>query len=130
MKYLLDTNAVIAILNDNLEFIENVKRHRATDIALSSIVMFELYFAAFKSKKLQQNLRKLDFLAFHVLDFETADGEFAGRLRHELRQKGTPIGAYDVLIAGQAVNRNLTLITDNVGEFSRIVELKLENWLR
>lgn len=130
MKYLLDTNAVIAILNDNLDFIAKVKKHRPTDLAIPSIVMFELYFGAFKSKQLQQNLQKLTFLPFQVLNFETSDGEFAGRFRHELKQKGTPIGAYDVLIAGQAVNREMILITDNVGEFSRIAELNIENWLR
>ncbi|MFW2176964.1 MULTISPECIES: type II toxin-antitoxin system VapC family toxin [unclassified Moraxella] len=130
MSYLLDTNAVIAILNDNLDFLQKVQRHHPKDLKISSIVMFELYFGAYKSQRMQQNLKKLQFLPFEILNFTAEDGLLAGRFRQELKLKGTPIGAYDVLIAGQAVNHNLTLITDNVDEFSRIAELTIENWLR
>ena len=128
--YLLDTNAVIAILNDNLDFIKKVQQHPPRNLKISSIVMFELYFGAYKSERMQQNIKKLQFLPFEVLNFTAEDGLVAGRFRQDLKVKGTPIGAYDLLIAGQAVNRDMMLITDNVGEFSRISELKLENWLR
>lgn len=102
----------------------------ANEIFISSVALFELYFGAFKGENVHKNVQEIDRLGFQVLDFDATDGCVAGRLRAELNAKGTPIGAYDVLIAGQAVNREMILITDNVGEFSRIAELKLENWLR
>lgn len=129
MKYLLDTNAVIAILNGNLHFITELKKHRPTDFGLSSVVMFELYYGAEKSQKVKENLAKLAKLPFDILPFELADAKVAGKIRADLNQKGTPIGAYDLQIAAQAITRKLTLITHNVKEFERVNGLKVIDWL-
>ncbi len=129
MKYSLDTNIVIALLNGNADVLQKIKSLKMSDCVVSSVVMFELYFGAEKSKRTRENLEKLLKLRFNILEFNENDGKVAGRIRHELNQKGTPIGAYDVLIAGQAINRDLILITHNVKEFNRIAELKLEDWL-
>ncbi|MGX9726655.1 MAG: type II toxin-antitoxin system VapB family antitoxin [Candidatus Electronema sp. VV] len=70
-----------------------------------------------------------EFLApFEILNFDDADAEEFGRLRADLKSKGTIIGAYDMLIAAQALARNLILVTNNTGEFKRITGLKLEDW--
>ena len=63
-----------------------------------------------------------------VLDFVKEDARQAGAIRAVLASKGTLIGAYDVLIAGQAVERNLILVTHNVKEFSRVPGLRVEDW--
>ena len=64
-----------------------------------------------------------------LIPFTADDAETAGHIRAELKAQGTPIGAYDLLLSGQAVSNNLTLVTANVGEFSRVPGLKWQNWL-
>lgn len=130
MSYLLDTNMVIALTKGNRQVIRNLRFYPINDIFISSITVFELYFGAYNGDFVHKNIQEINDLGFKILDFDSTDGHIAGRFRAELARIGKTIGAYDVLIAGQAVNRNLTLITDNVGELSRIAELKLENWLR
>lgn len=129
MTYLLDTNAVIAILNDHSDFILRLKHHQPHDFVLSSIVLFELYFGAENSQKVVENLAKIEQLPFEVLDFSQEDARVAGKIRADLRKYGTPIGEYDTLIAGQTINRDLTLVTHNVREFERVTDLRFENWL-
>lgn len=128
MKYLLDSNALIALLNKNPDFIQKITQYSPQDFALSSIVLFELTFGAYKSQKTAENLAKLAKLPFALLPFEQADAQCAGEIRADLQRKGTPIGAYDVLIVGQAVAQDLVLITHNVQEFSRVAQLKFEDW--
>jgi tRNA(fMet)-specific endonuclease VapC len=70
----------------------------------------------------------IDALRFAVLAFDKEDARRAGEVRAMLASKGTPIGPYDVLIAGQALARGLVLVTDNTGEFRRVPRLRIENW--
>ncbi|MGB0843708.1 MAG: type II toxin-antitoxin system VapC family toxin [Alphaproteobacteria bacterium] len=128
MKYLLDTNAVIAILNNNATFIKNMRVHEPNDMAVSSITMYELYFGAYKSQRTERNLRLINKLPFTTLELQEQDGKAAGLIRADLEKKGTPIGPYDILIAGQAVAKSLTLITNNTKEFQRVSDLKIEDW--
>jgi tRNA(fMet)-specific endonuclease VapC len=65
-----------------------------------------------------------------VLEFDKEDARRSGQIRALLASKGTPIGPYDVLIAGQAIARNLTLITHNTDEFRRVPGLRIEDWQR
>ena len=73
-------------------------------------------------------MSRLDALRFPVVEFDRDDARRAGLIRAELANRGTPIGPYDVLIAGQALNRGLILITRNVREFSRVSGLQIEDW--
>lgn len=130
MKYLLDTNAVIAILNTNERFLTTLERHKEREIAVSSIVLSELYYGAYKSQKTTQNLEKINLLPFEVLQFNSQDADKADEIRATLERRGTPIGAYDTLIAGQAIANDLIVITDNVREFERVDGLQIENWLK
>ncbi|WP_018651111.1 type II toxin-antitoxin system VapC family toxin [Actinobacillus capsulatus] len=130
MKYLLDTNVIIAFQKQHQGLLAQMKKHSVSDFALSNIVLFELAFGAYNSQKADENLHKLSRLRFPTLHFNSQDAYHAGKIRATLQQKGTPIGAYDTLIAGQAIAQNLTLITRNTKEFERIDGLKLENWLR
>ena len=129
MIYLLDSNAVIALLNDPLGAVSRrARQYQPVDIGLSAIVTHELYFGAFKSQRREQNLAVVNALPFEVIPFDHEDAWHAGEIRAVLAAQGTPIGGYDVLIAGQARARMLTLVTRNQREFQRVEGLQLENW--
>lgn len=128
MKYLLDTNAVIGIIAANSSLISRLSEHVPSDFGVPSVVMYELYWGAYKSAKVAENVARVDALRFEVLDLSVEDAKAAGLIRADLNRNGTPIGAYDLLIAGQAVSRSLTLITNNVKEFRRVENLIYEDW--
>ncbi len=129
MRYLLDANAVIALLNDTTSRLAlRARREKPSDLAISAIVAHELFYGAFKSQRTAQNVALVDALQFAVLEFDKEDARQAGQLRAFLASKGRPIGPYDVLIAGQAMARNLILVTHNTGEFGRVPKLRVEDW--
>lgn len=129
MRYLLDANAVIAILNDkNSSTAKRVRTHKPDDIAISAIVAHELFYGAFKSRRSEHNIALIDYLHFAVLEFSKEDARHAGEVRAVLALKGTPIGPFDILIAGQARSRGLILVTHNTNEFGRVPELRIEDW--
>jgi tRNA(fMet)-specific endonuclease VapC len=129
MAYLLDTNAVIAVLKDADSPVgQRLRREAPGDVFISSIVLHELFYGAFKSARVERNLAVVERLRFGVLDFSAEDARAAGMVRAALAQKGTPIGPFDVLIAGQALARGLVLVTGNCGEFGRVDGLTVESW--
>ena len=128
---LLDTNAVIALVSRRSEtLLRRIEAAEPGSPGVSSVVAHELYFGAYRSEKMEFNLEtlRLLFADLSILEFDREDARVAGEIRADLRRRGTPIGPYDVLIAGQAKARNLTLVTNNTGEFSRIVGLQIEDW--
>lgn len=130
MKYLLDTNIVIAFQKQHQELLQKMFQYSVDDFVISSVVHFELVFGAYNSEKVQANLQRLTELPFKIVHFNDDDAFCAGKIRADLKTKGTPIGAYDTLIAGQALANNLILITHNVKEFERVNGLKVEDWLK
>ena len=128
MKYLLDTNVVIRLLNSDPVVTARTRQHDRDEMGMSAIVLHELMFGAFKSLYPERNLGFLDELDFDALDFQRRDAREAGRIRAALVARGTPIGPYDILIAGQALARDLILVTHNTREFSRVPGLKVEDW--
>lgn len=128
-RYLLDTNAVIALLNNkNSLLAQRVRSHQPIEVCISSIIVHELFYGAFKSQRSTHNVALVDSLQFEVLEFDKEDARQAGQIRAALALKGTPIGPYDVLIAGQAKARDMILVTHNIEEFSRVRNLIIENW--
>jgi tRNA(fMet)-specific endonuclease VapC len=102
-----------------------------SEFFVPSIVVHELWYGVAKSQKVVINAHKLStFLLTQVetLAFDDADAQMAGEIRADLARRGTPIGPYDVLIAGQALARGLTLVTANTREFSRVNGLTLVDW--
>lgn len=129
MRYLLDTNAAIGLLNDTTsKLAQRARRERPADIAISAIVTHELFYGAFRSRRAAANVALVEALQFAVIAFDKEDSRAAGEIRALLADKGTPIGPYDVLIAGQARARNLILVTHNSGEFKRVSGLRCEDW--
>ena len=141
MSYLLDTNVCAVLINgpgdrDLFPQVRSRFAHMRADgarFAISSVVVQELWYGVAKSIRVPANTeRLLNFLSsqFDLLDFSSEDARAAGNIRAELERKGTRIGEYDTLIAGQALARGMTLVTANVREFSRVEGLKLEDWTR
>lgn len=131
ITHLLDTNAVIALLGRKSETLaERIMESDEGSIGLSAIVAYELYFGAYKSAKVSFNLETLRLVMadFPLVGFEREDAQLSGEIRADLAAKGTPIGPYDVLIAGQAKARDLILVTNNVAEFFRVDGLRVEDW--
>ncbi len=133
MKYLLDTNICIYIIKKKPEKVRNrFKLQKPGDISVSCITIAELNYGIEKSNRPDSNKIALkEFLQpLIVLDFTQYDAESYGKIRVDLEKRGLPIGAMDLLIASQAVSRDLTLVTNNESEFKRIKNLKIENWAK
>ena len=131
MTHLLDTNAVITLLAGRSDTLRaRIEASAPGSLAVSAIVAHELWFGAYRSRKVVFNLEtlRLLFADLPVLDLDREDARAAGEIRAELVRLGTPIGPYDVLIAGQAKARGFTLVTNNTGEFARVPGLRVEDW--
>jgi tRNA(fMet)-specific endonuclease VapC len=128
VKFLLDANAVIAFSVPGSALASRLLKSDPQDFGISAIVFHALYFGAFKSARQARNLRNLEAIGFDIVDFDRRDARHAGEIRAALVAAGTPIGPYDVLIAGQARARDLTLITNNTREFRRVPGLRIEDW--
>jgi len=134
LTYLLDTNAVIAVLRNRPARVrERLRRSVAEDasIIVSTIVLFELWYGVARSGRPEENAERLRvFLSGNigVLPFEEGDAAIAGELRATLEANGTIIGPYDLLIAAQALRTGTTLVTANTSEFARVPGLAWEDW--
>ncbi len=136
MNFLLDTNACIALINAKPQSVRTRFQkvtNSGAEVFVSSITSFELWYGVHKSSRERFNAERLEgFLAgpIRLLAFEDEDAKTAGSVRASLEVSGRPIGAYDLLIAGQAVQRGLTLVTANVAEFSRVKGLAWQDWAK
>jgi tRNA(fMet)-specific endonuclease VapC len=134
VSYLLDTNAVIALLKDEPAIFRKRLRRavsRGAAIAVSSIVLYELWYGVARSARRRENAERLRvFLSggIEVSAFDEEDAKAAGDLRATLEGGGTPIGPYDLLIAAQALRTGATLVTANVAEFTRVPGLQWQDW--
>jgi tRNA(fMet)-specific endonuclease VapC len=134
VSYLLDTNAVIALLKDEPAIFRKRLRRavsRGAAIAVSSIVLYELWYGVARSARRRENAERLRvFLSggIEVSAFDEEDAKAAGELRATLEGVGRPIGPYDLLIAAQALRTGATLVTANVAEFTRVPGLQSQDW--
>ena len=129
--YLLDTNICIYFMKNSFPHLtEKLLACDPSALLISSVTVFELAYGAEKSNWGEKNRQKLAlFLApFTIRPFTASDALTAGSIRNFLEKQGAPIGPYDLQIAAQAVTGNITLITHNTGEFSRVPNLLLEDW--
>jgi tRNA(fMet)-specific endonuclease VapC len=128
VRFLLDTNAVIAVMAGRAAVTGRLRQQALRDVAVSSVVIHELRYGASKSARQVENHARIDALRFEVAAFDAEDARQAGEVRAALERAGTPIGGYDLLIAGQALARDLVLVTRNVREFERVAGLRFEDW--
>ncbi|MGB0954610.1 MAG: type II toxin-antitoxin system tRNA(fMet)-specific endonuclease VapC [Panacagrimonas sp.] len=132
LKYLLDTNICIYTIKSRPESIRRIFMEHDGQMCVSCVTQMELVYGAEKSAAVARNLKEVEgFLArLEVMNFDSAAATHAGQIRAELAKRGTPIGPYDQMIAGHARSLGLTVVTNNVGEFSRVPGIRLENWVR
>jgi tRNA(fMet)-specific endonuclease VapC len=134
--YLLDTNACIALINGRPPSVRvrlQKELEAEAQVRVSTIVAFELWYGVAKSARPQANTNLLEtFFAgpVTVLAFEEEDARVAGTVRAAIEATGKPIGAYDLLIAGQALQHQVTLVTANAKEFARVKGLRWEDWAK
>ena len=129
--FLPDTNAFVRVLNKTSDaLVTRFMECDPTEIGLSAIVKSELIFGAFNSQRVEANLATLEqFLVPHpMIEYDSSCANAYGQLRAHLKRSGTPIGPMDMLIAATALTHGLTLVTHNTREFSRIPNLKLQDW--
>ncbi len=132
IHYLLDTNICIYLIKKRPpEVLEQFRQHPPQEVAVSIITFFELEYGVQKSQQTQRTQDALDrfFLPLTILDMDQPAAADAAAIRASLEKKGTPIGPYHLLIAGMARSRDMTLVTNNIKEFERIENLRLENWV-
>jgi tRNA(fMet)-specific endonuclease VapC len=128
--YVLDTNTLIYFFKGMGNVSHRLLREPPQRIGIPAIVLFELEVGIAKSslpRKRIKQLRELTSLV-SVFPFGTNEARASALIRARLEAEGTPIGPYDILIAGTALAHNATLVTHNTLEFSRIKDLAIEDW--
>jgi tRNA(fMet)-specific endonuclease VapC len=128
--YVLDTNTLIYYFKGQGQVAKNLTAVPPQDIAISTIVLFELQVGIAKSPAPAKRIQQLQQLLSRVnlVPFDHDAALAAATIRAQLERLGTPIGPIDVLIAGVAMSRQEAIVTHNVGEFSRVVGLSIVDW--
>lgn len=132
MRYLLDTNIVSDLVrNPQGKIAEHIFKVGEAQVCTSVIVAAELRYGAEKKKSARLSAQLEAVLgALQVLPLEKPADAAYGSVRARLEQVGEPIGANDLLLAAQAIALDCILVTDNVREFARVKQLRIENWIR
>jgi tRNA(fMet)-specific endonuclease VapC len=132
MKFLLDTNICIYLIKEQpRQVLDQFVALSFGDVGVSSITVAELQYGAQKSQYRDQNRQALEqfLVPLIIAEFDYSAAAAYGAIRVALERQGTPIGALDTLIAAHALSLDVTLVTNNVREFSHIPDLKLTNWV-
>ena len=131
MRYMLDTNICnYAIKHKPEKVFQKLQEVEPEDVCVSSVTYAELVHGVEKSAAVEKNRLALSMLLanIEILDFDVDAADCYGKIRADLEKKGTPIGPLDMMIAGHAQSLGYTVVTNNVKEFSRVSNLKIENW--
>lgn len=131
MKYMLDTNICIELIRRRSpNLVKRLTSLKVGDVGVSAITVAELHHGVSKSQSPEQNLAALEqfLLPLAIADFGFDAATAYGPICAWLERKGTPIVSMDLLIAAQAVSLDVTLVTNNVKEFTRIPQLDVEDW--
>ncbi|MEM9486423.1 MAG: type II toxin-antitoxin system VapC family toxin [Cyanobacteria bacterium P01_F01_bin.116] len=128
--YVLDTNTVIYFFKGMGQIATRMNAVSPNEIAIPTVVLFELYVGIAKSQNPEPRQRLLDNLVSQtvILPFDQQASKCAALIRAQLEKAGTPIGPIDTLIADTAKSRGATLVTHNIKEFSRVDDLLLDDW--
>jgi tRNA(fMet)-specific endonuclease VapC len=133
IRYLLDTDVCIELLKGRDPRLDaRLRRCTAGEVGVSTITVCELTYGAHRSAQVARNQAALAafFLPLVLVPFDAQAAALAGEVRALLARAGTPIGAYDLLIAAQALALGVPVVTNNEREFRRVPGLQLENWTR
>ena len=128
--YLLDTNTLIYFFKQQGQVAAHLKTIAASQIAIPSVVLFELEYGVLRSTRPELQRKGID-AALKVYDVVSLDDKVARSaawIKYTLEAAGAPIGHFDLLIAGTALAHDITLVTRNTREFERVPGLRVENW--
>jgi tRNA(fMet)-specific endonuclease VapC len=130
IKYLLDTDICIYWLKGKNTVKDKIDRVGRSAIAICSITVSELYFGAYNSSRIDKNLIiATNFIqSLPVISLNNETLKKFGQLKAQLRQAGTPIADFDLMIASVAITQDLILVTNNIRHYQRVIGLKLDNW--
>jgi tRNA(fMet)-specific endonuclease VapC len=131
MKYLLDSNTCIRFLNQRSQaLIDRLTETPDEEIYVCSVVKAEMFYGSERSTRRERNLtvQRTFFARYKSLSFDDIAAEKYAVIRADLEGRGQSIGANDLLIAAIALAHDLTLVTHNISEFSRVTKLRLEDW--
>ena len=132
MRYMLDTNICIYVIKHKPEKVfQKLQEVDPSDVCISSVTYAELVHGVEKSAAVDKNRLALSmFLAnIEILNFDVNAAENYGKIRATLEKNGTPIGPLDMMIAGHAQSLGYIVVTNNMKEFKRVNNLKIENWV-
>jgi tRNA(fMet)-specific endonuclease VapC len=132
--YMLDTNICIYIIKKKTEnILRQLKEHREKGLYISTITLAELEFGNANASNLYKERNQLALLEFlsimGIKHFDEYAAKEYGIIRKNLRDRNCLIGSFDMLIGAHAKSLNMTLVTNNIREFERIQDLKIENWI-
>ena len=131
MRYMLDTNICIYVIKHKPEKVfQKLENIDPRDVCISSVTYAELICGVEKSSEVDRNRVALSLLLsnIEIVSFDVDAANAYGKIRADLESKGTPIGPLDTMIAGHAVSLGCTIVTNNTREFSRVNDLKIDNW--
>ena len=131
IKYLLDTNIVIYVMKRRPIEVMGIFNENANRMAISSITFSELQYGAEKSARVSENLNAIEEFTslIDILPYTAKASMHYGNIRAGLESLGQTIGVNDLHIAAHARSEGLVLVTNNMGEFTRVPGLLLENWV-
>jgi tRNA(fMet)-specific endonuclease VapC len=133
MKFLLDTNVLSDFVRGESSVVARLRQEAPMQLAISTITEMEIEYGFARNPGLAPRVREAMRILLHtipVLSFEREDARVAAQLRASLHSQGTPIGAYDLLLAACALRRGLKIVTHNGREFIRVGGLGIEDWHR
>jgi tRNA(fMet)-specific endonuclease VapC len=131
--YMLDTDICIYIIKGKPAGVsKHFQRLQPGELAMSAITFAELMNGAMKSRRVEENVAKLNEMAelLDILAFDRRAAAVYGEVRTDLEKRGEIIGSYDLLIASHAISLDLVLVTNNEREFKRVKGLKMDNWAK
>ena len=130
--YMLDTNICSYILKQRpRNVLERFEKIQPDQLCVSVVTYAELQYGIEKtsSKRVNQGVVDEFFARLQVLAWDEEAAQHYGKIRHYLEDRGTPIGNMDLMIAAHALSRKCKLVTNNLREFKRVPQLKIENWI-
>ena len=130
--YLLDTNICIYLTNGNSQLKEKVNEIGVFSIGIANVTLAELYFGAYNSKNINENLRNISIFRrnLNIYSDNIESAELFGKIKAKLKSSGDIIADFDILITSIAMSNNCILVTNSIRHFERIESIKIENWLK
>lgn len=132
MTYILDTNICIYLLNGNKKIESKINSTGIYSIAITHTVLAELFFGAYNSEKVKDNLARIEEFKQNlaILQEDAESSRLFGKIKADLKAEGNLIDDFDILIASISLANDCTLVTNNENHFKRIKNLSIANWYK